>query len=1141
MKPLDPRLLRHAAAARRYVGLAAAVAIATAVLVLAQAQLLADGITAAFLGGATLADLAPLLAGLLAVVAGRAVLAWAGEAAAHRAAAAVIGELRARFVEHVLRLGPRHRDLPPRGELATTATRGLDGLDGYFGRYLPALLVAAVVPAVVAGRILVADWVSGLVIAVTVPLIPLFMILIGLHTERSTKRQYRALAVLGHHFLDLVAGLEVLVCFGRAGRQESRLRELANSYRRATMRTLRVAFLSALALELLATLSVALVAVSIGLRLVEGRLDLATALLVLVLAPEVYLPLRAVGARFHDSAEGLAAANEVFAVLETPAAGGGARVPAPDPSREPIALHRVRVDGRGGPVLDRFGLVLPPGTVLGVRGRSGAGKSTLLDLLLGLRTPDAGRITVGGVDLTDIDPDDWRRRVAWVPQHPVLLTGTVADNIRLADPDAPPDRVAAAARTAALDVPLDARVGEDGTGLSTGQRRRIALARAVLADRPLLLLDEPTEGVDAATEAAIVDALPRVLAGRTAVIVSHRDAVLVHCDRVLDLTPVPTRRQPDDARPADAEPVTVRAAAPASPPAPPPATSADHAALGPLRWSLATARPVWHRLGLAVLLGALALGCGVALTATSAWLISAAALHPPVLALLVAIVAVRTFGIGKGVLRYAERLASHDAALRASSELRVRIWKALVRLGPAVTARQRRGELLSRLIGDVDAQQDLLVRVVVPAAAAACVGLGTVVGFTLLHPGAGLVVALGLALAGVGAPAATAWAVHRSERCTAAARGDVVARAVELLDAAPDLIVFGAAQRYRAGLAAADARLTALLRRAATARGLGSGVAELAIGATAVVALAVGVAALRAGSLPGQAVAVLALTPLALAEVVAALPDAAVRLLSAVPAAARLRALEQRPPSVPDPASPVPVAPPSALATEDLAVRWPGAAEDAVRGVDLDLTPGTRIALTGPSGSGKSTVVAALLRTVAPSAGRILADHRDARELSGDDVRAGIAWCGSWTHLFDSTLRANLQLAAPDADDDELVRALRRARLGAWYDALPDGLDTHVGEHGGTVSGGERQRIGVARALLADRPVLLFDEPTAHLDPATADALAAELLTATAGRTALVVTHRPEQTPGLQEVRLDPESRPVTSGLAAAGPAPLPG
>ncbi|GAA3232598.1 thiol reductant ABC exporter subunit CydD [Pseudonocardia petroleophila] len=893
MKPLDPRLLRHASAARRYVVLAAGLAVATAGLVLGSAELLARAVEGAFLGGTGIDAAVPLLLGLLAAVTARAVLAWAGEVAAHRASTDVVRQLRARLVGHALELGPRHPGLPPGGELATLATRGLDGLDGYFGRYLPTLLVAAVVPAAVAGRILFADPLSGLIVGLTVPLIPIFMILVGLHTERSTRRQWRTLAVLGHHFLDLVAGMDVLVAFGRARHQSGRLRDLAESYRRATLRTLRVAFLSALVLELLATLSVALVAVAIGLRLVDGRLDLRTALVVLVLVPEVYLPLRAVGARFHDSAEGLAAAAEVFAVLETPVSGSGERRPAPDPSRVPVRLDGVVVEGRGGRVLDGLDLLVEPGTVLGVSGPSGSGKSTLVDLLLGLRRPDRGRVTVGGVDLADVDPVAWSRRVAWVPQRPVLVAGTVADNIRLGVPDAPGPAVAAAAAAAALDLALDTAVGEDGTGLSTGQQRRVALARALLADRPLLLLDEPTEGVDADTEAAITAALPAIAAGRTVVLVSHRPDLLAVCDRVHTVDgPGHARRRVPVPAPL---PPPIPAAAPTAPAGPRPGP-APTPVRGALRWSLSAARAERGRLALAAALGALALGCGVALTATSAWLISTAALHPPVLTLLVAIVAVRAFGLGKGVLRYAERLVSHDAALRASSALRVRIWAALVRLGPAATARLRRGELLSRLIADVDAQQDLLVRALLPAAAAAAVGLGTAGGIGLLLPAAGAVVAVGLLVAGVLAPAATAWAAHRTERRTAAARGEVLARTVEIVEAAPDLIAFGAAPRFRDRLADTDTRLAVLLRRAATARGVGAGLAVLAIGATSVAATAVGIAAVRAGTLPGPALAVLALTPLALADVVAGLPDAAVRLLTALPAARRLAELESRPP-----------------------------------------------------------------------------------------------------------------------------------------------------------------------------------------------------------------------------------------------------
>ncbi len=1148
MKPLDPRLLRHAGAARRFIVTAAALTAATAGLVMVQAQLLAGVLDTAFLGGAGLHDLGAALLGVLAVVAVRAGLVWAGELAAHRASTDVVRTLRSSLVAHVLRLGPRHPDLPPTGELATLATRGLDGLEGYFSRYLPTLLVAALVPAAVAIRILVADPLSGLIVALTVPLIPLFMILVGLHTQRSTRRQWRALTVLGHHFLDLVAGLDVLVAFGRARHQSTRLATLAASYRQATMRTLRIAFLSALVLELLATLSVALVAVTIGLRLVEGRLDLFTGLLVLVLAPEVYLPLRAVGARFHDAAEGVAAAEQVFSVLDLPASATSGRQPAPNPAQVPLRCRDVVVSGRGGRVLDGLNLELPPGRCVGLRGPSGAGKSTLLDLLLTLRTPGSGQITVGGVDLADLDRDAWLRRIAWVPQRPVLVTGDVAANIRLASPDAPDAAVAAAAAAAALDVPLDTPVGEDGTGLSTGQQRRVALARAVLADRPLLLLDEPTEGVDADTEAAIVAALPAITAGRTALIVSHRPAVLAACDSIVDLLPSSTPSPSPAAHPTlpGTGATTVAPAVSIMPPVSPvratsvtdsqqaqaaiPARgSRPHSWVTDLGWSLRATRGQRARLALAAALGAAALGCGVALTATSAWLISAAALQPPVLTLMVAIVAVRAFGLGKGVLRYAERLVSHDAALRCGSALRVQIWAQLLRLGPAATARIRRGELLSRLVADVDAQQDLLIRALVPATAAATVGLLTAMGVGLLLPTAGLVIAAGLLVAGILAPAATAWAAHRTEKRTAAARGDVLARTVEIIDGAPDLLVSGAAAAYRHRLAAADTRLSALLRRAALARGLGSGLGVLGIGATAVAATAVGITALRDGTLPGPALALLALTPLALADVVVGLPDAAVRLLTALPAASRLAELATAPSPVTEPASSPTVAPPTRFTARNLAVRWPGADRDAVREVDMDLTPGTRLALVGPSGAGKSTVVATLLRTLNPSTGSLHADSRDVRTLAADDVRAGIAWCGARTHLFDSTLRANLLLAAPDATDDDLTDALRQAQLGAWLATLPRGLDTPIGQHGSTVSGGERQRLGIARAILSQRPVWMLDEPTAHLDAATADALATELMTLTSGRTALIVTHRPEQTPDLPQLQVAPQARLVPS------------
>ncbi|MBN9743201.1 glutathione/cysteine ABC transporter permease/ATPase [Amycolatopsis sp. A1MSW2902] len=1105
MRPLDPRLLRLASAVRPFIAGCAALGGLTALLVLAQAELLADSVSRAFLDGATLSALAAPVALLAGVVLVRAGVAWLSETAAHRASAKALSQLRDAVVGAALRTGPRSTTRSP-AEIAALATHGVDRLDGYFARYLPQLLVAAIVPAVVGARILFADWTAALIVALTVPLIPAFMILIGLFTQRDVRRQWRTLSVLGDHFLDLVAGLGVLTAFGRARAQRATLRDICERYRTQTMRTLRVAFLSALALELLATLSVAVVAVSIGLRLLAGNLDLHTALVVLILAPEVYLPLRAVGARFHDSAEGLAAAEDIVALTdETPEEQHA----APARAHGVLRLEDVTVTGRSGPVLDGFSLTVAPGEVVGIVGPSGAGKSTLLDLVLGWREPDRGRVVAGETDLADVGKATWRRGISWVPQRPHLVAGSVSQNIRLGSPHASEAEVRAAATAAALDVPLDRAVGELGSGLSTGQIRRVALARAILLDRPLLLLDEPTEGVDAETEAAILDRLPAVLNGRTAIVVTHHPAALALCDRVLT---VPA------ARPADAPAAAASTAAPA--PVPVLVESEPDSPPGTWRPLLAALRSHRLRLALACVIATAALGCGVALTATSSWLIATAALHPPVLSLMVAIVAVRTFGLAKGVLRYVERLLTHDVALRVLTELRVRVWTRLVRIGPAVTARLRRGELLRRLVSDVDRQQDLVVRGLVPGTATFAVLAATATTLGFLLPAAGIAAAAGLAIAAIVAPAVTAVATRRAERDTARLRSELSARTVELLHASADLLAFDAAHARHADLRELDARATAEARRSASRRGLGSGIAVLGVGFTAVACLVLGILAVRAGTLSGPALAVLALTPLATAELVAGLPESAQRLLGSHTAAQRLAALDQTPAPHSEPASPQDLRTADNLATANLSVRWPASPRDAVRDVDFTVGHRTRLLLTGPSGAGKSTVIAALMRYLDPSSGEILLDGADTRSFPSDAVRAQIAWCGTENHLFDSTLRENLRLARPGASDDEIRAALELAQLGAWLASLPDGLDTALGLHGTPVSGGERQRIGIARALLSARPILLLDEPTAHLDAPTAAALAADVLAATRVRSALIATHRPGEFRGVAEYRI---------------------
>ena len=539
---LDPRLLRYARSTRRFIGLAIAVGGATALLVIAQAFLIASVVAGAFVHHRSLESLRVPIALLLAVIVGRALLAWAAERAAHRASASAKSELRRAAAARVATLGPAGLEQRNTGQLSVLMTTGIDALDGYFSRYLPQLFLAVIVPVTIIGVVAGADWVSAALIAVSLPLIPLFMALVGATTKDRTAARMRSLQKLAGHFLDVVAGLPTLKVFGRAKAQAKSIADVTDRYRSATMATLRLTFLSSLILELLATVSVALVAVAVGLRLLGGQMTFEDALFVLVLAPEAYLPLRALGANYHASADGMQAAEDVFGLLEEPDEGpaGGKTRPASSTIR--ITGLDVIYPGRRLPALHDAALIVEPGETVALTGPSGCGKSTLLSVILGLRRPDAGRVSLGGVDLADIDLDAWRGHIGWVPQRPHLFARSVADNVRLGRPAASDAEVAAALDAAGLTEVVrrlpdgaETLLGEGGAGLSAGERQRISLARAFVRDAPLLLLDEPTASLDNETEAEVLSAVRSLVDGRTALIVAHRPALAALADRVVAL------------------------------------------------------------------------------------------------------------------------------------------------------------------------------------------------------------------------------------------------------------------------------------------------------------------------------------------------------------------------------------------------------------------------------------------------------------------------------------------------------------------------------------------------------------------------------------------------------------------------------
>ncbi|MCG2624187.1 thiol reductant ABC exporter subunit CydD [Arthrobacter sp. I2-34] len=1106
------------------------------------------------LAGAVAAGIAGLAAGgpdwqqvLAAGAAGallRSLSAWGQETVAQRAAASVKHELRAALTDKVLDGGGTAGGSAGHGALSVLATRGLDALDDYYTKYLPALVTCAVVPLLVGLRILAADWLSALIVVLTIPLVPVFMILIGLHTEDKAREAAAALHRLSDHLLELARGLPVLVGLGRAEAQTRALADVARAYRTRTMATLRVAFMSSLALELIATLSVALVAVFIGVRLVYGEMGLEAGLLALILAPECYQPLRDLGTAHHASEDGIEALQRTGEVLRTPS--GRALVPtgadakaAEAPAGGTAVVVRsltVGFPGRAEPVVRDLDFTVPAGSITALAGPSGTGKSTVLEILAGLRRAgDDAAITgtVSGISAGS---------VAWVPQHPVPVADTVAAEIALYAGLAEGPQARAAAARALAQVNAAGLLDADTGALSPGELRRVAVARALarLEQVPgvrVLLADEPTAHVDAASARAIERALAGVRGRATLILVAHDPATAALADQLVPM-----------AGPQTPTPVTPAAPATPAPPSIPfidlPDNDLSSPEKGVIRqvdqsggggagaghlslWrNLSMLRPWTSRFVAALCFGLGATLFAIALSGLSGWLIVAASEQPPILHLMTAIVGVRFFGIGRAVLRYRERLSLHDAVFESTDRLRVRLWNGLLQRPEGWRRLARGGGALAKLVGDVDELRDVAPRAVFAPLVGVLTAAASCAATALLLP-AGLGWQLLLALVGVLAAPALA---RRADRSAQAAVVGLKARSLtamaRLLSAAPDLAANSAAGPVRDEVLRLGQRTTALLRRSAWAQGLGQGVTVLACSLSA---LAMTVIAAAEGTAPGPA-AVVILMQLALIEPYAAVNTAvqqwgAWRALGdrALPELGTEQASGSGGPSGTVPAAAGQAEPVDSLALHGTTYRYPGQPEPVFAGLDLQVRRGQWLAVTGPSGSGKSTVLGVLLGFLLPETGSYLVNGRPG------SAAGRLAWTPQEAHLFNSTLRANLLLAQSRQDpptEQELLDALEAVGLGPFVASLPEGLQTRIGPGGHHLSGGQRQRVAVARALLTRADVVLLDEPTAHLDREAAADLLADLHRALADKAVVLVTHDPQEAAGCTgQLRLGSASR----------------
>ncbi|MEV4351598.1 thiol reductant ABC exporter subunit CydC [Actinoplanes sp. NPDC049596] len=1120
--PLDPRLVRHARTSRAGIALLALLGAGQAAATLAVAVALSLLVA----GGHRWAT--GLLAGAFVA---RAAFAWGEQVVAQRTAARVTDELRRSMLAAVLGRGPAWVASFGAGRLTAVLSNGLEALRPWFGGYLPSLVLGVALPPLVIVTMALVDPASAVVALVTLPLIPVLGALIGWATQARARHRWQADARLAGHFLDVVRGLPTLRVFGRAERQTAVVADLTDKHRSATMRVLRVAFLSSTALDLVGTLSVGLIAVEAGLRVAAGHLSLGPALLVILLAPEAYRPLREMAAKYHSATDATAVIDDVDEILRPGPANASQPEPAPGDTTVGSARVgafglRVRYPGSARDALVLDELTVRAGELVALRGPSGAGKTTALRVLAGLQTPDAG------VAVAD--------NALYLPQRVTLPHArTVAD---LFPAGTTPAQIRAALHPVGLDLPADTPLGERGAGVSAGQRHRLALAALLhrAGTEPVtLLLDEPTAHLDTATEQRVIGQL-RTAAhrGSAVLVVAHRPALLHAADRITDITPPPEVSSADTAAAPVDEP-RANVGSTAGEASTQIGSAAGHAgtrAGGPVgggRRAGIEGWSVWRRPWAAVALGSGSSLAGIVLTGAAAWLLVRASSLPPVLSLSTAVVLVRGSAVARPLLRYLERLVSHDVAFARLGARRSRVYAALIPRVPGARLR-RRGDLLTKVVDDVDARVDGLLRGRLPFwSALATIVVASVVA-VVLSPAVAAPLVVGLLIAGVVAPWIAARQSARSEAATGEARAQLRDAVVETVDGIEELTGSQAVPEQR------SRDLARLEEQAARAAGWAAALGHLGWG------VAVVGTAFALGGLSHEWAAVLLLGVVVLGEQLMTLPDAAVARQRAAGAEQRLATLLAEPPAATFPAATFPAATFGAAtreaatrdaATRDAATReaatstaatftqgalgvrlegisagWDPGRGPVLDGLDLDLRAGDRVAVLGRSGSGKSTLAAVVGRLLDPRAGVMrLADGSDLRELPERVVRGRVVVVGDETdHVFASTVRENLRLAKPDATDGELRAVLERVRLGAWLDGLDEGLGTWLGSGGSTMSGGQVRRFAVARALLAEPGLLILDEPTEGLDVDVAEALMADLLEAGRGRTVLLLTHRAE-------------------------------
>ena len=1150
------------------------------VIVVLQARLLSLIVDSVYLQGESIEAVFLWLQILLLMICIRGILIWAGDYAASNLAIKITGDLRLELIGHLTKLGPRH-SIPSSkngsahtGEIIQVVNQGVEELRVYFGEYIPQLALSFLVPVTVLIFILPVDLLTAAILLITAPLIPLFMILIGDRAKKLTERQWVTLSRMSAYYLDVIQGLATLKIFGRSKDQIQVIKQIGERYRSRTMEVLRVTFLSALALEWLSMLSLAVIAVEIGLRLLYGRLEFQEAFFILLLAPEFYLPLRLLGSRFHAGMAGVAAAGKIFSILEQQPIEDSlsskklsTQLPTPGQSTAPPSIELKEINfgyEANKDILPGVSFHIPAGKMTALVGPSGAGKSTIVDLLLRFIQPAAGQVLIDRVPLEQIPMHSWMENLAWVSQEPFLFNTTILENIQIGNPDASEKEVIAAASKAyahdfisQLPEGYQTMVGERGSRLSAGEAQRIGLARAFLKQAPLVILDEATANLDPLSVQEIQLALNELLAGRTSLVIAHNLGIIQRADQIIVLeqgtvvesgshaqllasdglysrmvyheSHASTAASPDSQRLSSPYPKDLELNRHGSIP------QASDFSFSTLRSLLHMLAPFKWRVILSIMLGWGTVMSGVGLLATSAYLISTAALQVSIAVLQVPIVGVRTFGITRGLFRYLERYISHDNTFRLVNQIRTWFYRSLEPLAPARLQQFRSGDLLNRVRQDTHTLEDFYVRVIAPPLVWVSVTIfcGALLG--IFSPQLALILILFQVLAGFILPGLVRSLSHKPEQQLVQAQAELSANLVDGIQGMAEIRVFDPEGKQSGVLREINRKISTLQNRLSQISSLVSA-GEMTLSHLASwVVLVAAIPLVEDGQLGGVYLGSIILITLASFEAAQPLPISSRLLERGLAAAKRLDEIVCADPQVVDPGTPLPSPSSSDLEFEGVSFAYTDQVHGqpqpmVIKDLSFKLPPGKHLAIVGPSGAGKSTIANLLLRFWEYRQGNIYLDRKQLKDYTQEDVRSLISVITQYTYLFNGTLGDNLRLANPGASLAQLHEACESAQLGELIASLPQEYQTWIGERGTRLSAGERQRLAIARALLKGAPILILDEATSALDTLVEQDLVVNLLENFSQVSMLWITHRLAGMPAMDEILVLEQGQVIERG-----------